>query len=370
MDANDFNKVFNLPFAEASAFFRDKLNIPTMAYDDLESAAHAKAFVSAGAYHADLLAELRSMTDRAIAGGMDIREFRKQFRPLVERYGWQLKGGGNAWRSDLVWRTNISTAYQAGRWQQFAAGGIEYLKYVHNDSVRHPRPHHVAMDGTVLPRTDAFWSKNYPPNGWGCKCRAVAALSGEIQNAGGRPEGWEKMADSGWDYNVGTAGEEMGYRALTEKLEKLPNDIARFWMQRFVTEPAYERFIAGKIGGDFPVAVLRPEDMAAIGSGSQAIWLSADSLAKNKGEQPSRSAGHPELTIDDYRLIPEIVDGGEVYKQNDERLIILQIGDTVYRAALKRTRDGHRNYLLSLFKAGVESKAVWQVREKGYERIR
>ncbi|MBU1564233.1 MAG: phage head morphogenesis protein [Proteobacteria bacterium] len=229
MNAADFARVFSLPFAEAEAFFLDKLNIPTLAYDDLVGAAQAKAFVSAGAYQADLLDELRQITDRAIAGGMDLKEFRQQFRPLVARYGWQLKGGGSAWRSDLIWRTNIRSAYQAGRWQQFEDGGIEYLKYVHNDSVSNPRPHHVAMDGTVLPRTDPFWSKNYPPNGWGCHCRAVVALAGEIEKAGGRPEGWEKMADSGWDYNVGDSGKEQLAASMQQKLAKLPGDIAAAW---------------------------------------------------------------------------------------------------------------------------------------------
>ena len=232
MNADEFARIFNLPFAEAMTFFRDKLTLPTQAYDDLVGAAHNRAFVSAGAYQADLLSELRTMVDKAIAGSMDIREFRRQFRPLVGRYGWQLKGGGPAWRSDLIWRTNITSAYQAGRWQQFEDGGIDYLKYVHNDGVMHPRPTHVAMDGTVLPRTDPFWSKNYPPNGWGCKGRAVPAVPGEIANAGDRPEGWETLADSGWDYNVGAAGDAHLATSMREKMGKLPEDIAAVWRQQ------------------------------------------------------------------------------------------------------------------------------------------
>jgi len=232
MNADEFARIFNLPFAEAMTFFRDKLTLPTEAYDDLVGAAHNRAFVSAGAYQADLLAELRTMVDQAIAGEVNIREFRQQFRPLVKRYGWQLKGGGPAWRSDLIWRTNITSAYQAGRWQQFEAGGIDYLKYVHNDGVMRPRPTHVKMDGTVLPRTDPFWSKNYPPNGWGCKCRAVAAVEGEVANAGDRPADWETLADNGWDYNVGTGGDEHLAVSMREKMGKLPSDIAAVWRQQ------------------------------------------------------------------------------------------------------------------------------------------
>lgn len=366
MNEDDFKKVFNLPFTEAENFFRNKLNIPTNAWNDLEGAAHAKGFMSAGAYNADLLNELRGMVDKAVAGKMDIKEFRSQFKALVNRHGWQLKGGGPAWRSDLIWRTNTTTAHQAGRWQQFEDGGIDYLKYVHNDGVMHPRPNHVAMDGTVLPRTDPFWQVNYPPNGWGCRCRAVAAMEHEVTD---RPAGWPNLAENGWDYNVGLAGAEKGYRALTDKFESLPNDIARVWLQRFVQEPAFDRFVAGQIESDFPVAILRPADMTLLGSESQVVWFSSDSLAKNKGEIPVRSQGHPDLTLADYRLIPRIIDEGEVYKQSDARFIYLKVGEMLYRAALKRTKDGARNYLLSLMKVTEDSRAVKQVREK-YERLR
>ena len=235
MNATDFNRTFNLPFNEAVTWFRDKLNIPTTKWDELEGAAHAKGFMSAGAYQADLLTELRQMVDKAIAGGTDIREFRQQFRPLVQKHGWQLKGGGPAWRSDLIWRTNIQTAYQAGRWQQMEAAGIEYLRYVHNDGVRRPRPNHLAMNGTTLPRTDPFWSVNYPPNGFGCKCRAVPVTGKEYQAIAPaekqRPEHWQDLPDKGWDYNVGTADKQHLADAMMEKMQRMPVDIGTAWMR-------------------------------------------------------------------------------------------------------------------------------------------
>ena len=64
-----------------------------------------------------------------------------------------------------------TTAYQAGRWQQFVDGGTEYLMYLHMDGVAHPRLEHIAWSGTVLPITDPWWNTHYPPNGWRCHCR-------------------------------------------------------------------------------------------------------------------------------------------------------------------------------------------------------
>jgi hypothetical protein len=52
--------IYNQPFAEQLAFFRQKLNLPTEAWDDITLAAHDRAFVVAGAQGADLLADLNS----------------------------------------------------------------------------------------------------------------------------------------------------------------------------------------------------------------------------------------------------------------------------------------------------------------------
>ena len=111
------NSVFGLPFAEAEAFFRRKLNVPTSAWNDLWQAEHAKGFMTAGAMKADLLADMRNAVDQAIAGNLDLAEFRQQFDSIVQKHGWAYNGGRN-WRSALIYDINVNTAYQAGRWQQ------------------------------------------------------------------------------------------------------------------------------------------------------------------------------------------------------------------------------------------------------------
>lgn len=358
MNEAEFKNIFNLPFTEAERFFKEKLNIPTSAWDELSGAAHAKGFMSAGAYNADLLADLRKMVDKAIAGGMDIREFRKQFIPLVERYGWQLKGGGPAWRSDLIWRTNTNSAYQAGRWQQFEDARIDYLKYVHNDSVMHPRPKHVALNGKILPRTDPFWTVCYPPNGFGCRCRAVAAHEKEYNEGDNfRPSGWQDAPDKGWDYNVGMEANR-GYELLSDKFEKLPVDIGKKWMSANLQGPAFERFYQGKIDANFPVAVLGEEEMMALGTETKTVWFSPESLQEHLHR-------HPEITMADYRKIQQILESGEVYQQagKEERLIYLLIGDKLYRAGVKTTRDKTKNFFLTLFETTEERVRNQEIRE-------
>ncbi len=367
--------VFRRPFPEAVEFFRAKLDIPTEKWTDLWKEQHARGFMVAGANRAELVADFRQAVDRAISEGTTLDDFRKDFDNIVAKHGWSYKGSRN-WRSEVIYRTNLRTAHAAGRWRQLTdpenLKRRPYLEYRHGDSV-HPRPQHLAWDGLVLPADDPWWRTHYPPNGWGCKCKVFSVGPRDLERAGktspdtapplnrdpetGLPEG----IDRGWDYNVGEAAGR-DWRVLTDKFESLPSEIARPWLSEVLQSEVFTRFYAGKIEGDFPVAVLKPEDMAAIGSEAQTVWLSQESLRRHREK-------HPEIGLDDYRRIPEIVDLGEVYKRGEERLVILQRGEKYYRAGLKRTRDGRENFFLTLFETTDEKMNNRQVRDR-YQRIR
>lgn len=231
MTTEEFDAVFRLPFNEASRFFQQKLNIPTKVWDDLWKEQHARGFMSAGAIKAALLEDLRGEVQKAVDGKLTLKDFRDRFDGIVRKHGWAYKGGRN-WRSRLIWDTNITTAYQAGRWRQFREGGAEFLRYVHADGVMNPRPLHLAWNGRTLPIDHEFWKTHYPPNGWGCHCRAVRAYRDEATE---EPEGWRTVdpktgtplgIDKGWDYNVGQTYLEKGHEVLEQALARLPLAVA------------------------------------------------------------------------------------------------------------------------------------------------
>ena len=78
---------------------------------------------------------------------------------------------------EAVMRTNSQMAYSVGAWQANEHPDVGDLvwgyKYaaVGDDRMR---PTHAAMDGTILPKDHPFWVENYPPNGWNCRCIAIA----------------------------------------------------------------------------------------------------------------------------------------------------------------------------------------------------
>ena len=77
---------------------------------------------------------------------------------------------------------------------------------------------------------------------------------------------------------------------------------------------------------------------------------------------------HPDLSIEDYKKLPDIIARGEIYQQGELKLIYLWDDGTLYRAAVKTTADGRENYLVSLFKMS-DKNADRDVREK-FEKIR
>ncbi|MDY0212562.1 MAG: phage minor head protein [Desulfuromonadaceae bacterium] len=355
--------VFSLPFEQAQGFFKDKLNIPSRRWDDLWQAEHAKGFMVAGAMQADLLADFRGAVEKAIAGDVTLAQFREQFDATVQKHGWSYNGGRN-WRSAIIYDTNVTTAYQAGRWQQFAQAGVTHLMYVHSDGVTNPRPEHVALHGTVRPIDDPFWQTHYPPNGWGCQCRAVRA---EAEEETEPPQGWDAVdprtgapvgVGKGWAYNVGQAGQEQGFNSLAAKLEVLPYGIAKSWTASMLSSPPFERFYTQKSTADFPVAVLAPQDMQALGAGSQTVWFSAHSLAEHLKK-------HPDIGLADYRKIQRVMDAGEVYQNSELQLtyLYLEIDGKLYRAGIKATASRAENYFLTLFETTEEKKKTQTIRE-------
>ena len=181
----ELKAAFSLPFKEQETFFRNKINIPTVKWDDLWKDQHAKGFMVAGAYKAELLTDFRGAVDKAITLGTTLADFRKDFDRIVAQNGWSYNGTRN-WRSEVIYSTNIRTAYAAGRWEQMQEPAVKeafpYLEYRHGDS-KVPRPQHLAWNGLVLPVDDPFWKTHYPPNGWGCKCKVFAATKRDQKKA-------------------------------------------------------------------------------------------------------------------------------------------------------------------------------------------
>ncbi len=176
----------SLPFKEQIDFFRDKLNLPTKTWADIQAAQHDQAFVVAGAMKADLLHDLRTSVDRVVADGIGFEAFKKDFRSIAAKHGWAYNGGSN-WRAQVIYETNLNQSYNAGREAQMADPALRKLRpygmYKHYPSPNE-RPEHVAWDGLVVPLDDPWWDSHSPMNGWGCKCKKFMYSERDVERRG------------------------------------------------------------------------------------------------------------------------------------------------------------------------------------------
>ncbi len=174
-----------LPFGEQIDFLRNKVNLPSRAWTDLWQAQHDVAFVLAGAAKTELVSDLRTAVDAAIAEGETLASFRQRFDEIVSKHGWNYNGGRD-WRTRVIYETNLRTSYAAGRWEQLQATKATrpYWRYRHSNAVTDPRPEHLAWDGLVLSADDPWWKTHTPPNGWGCQCYVESLSKRDMDKLG------------------------------------------------------------------------------------------------------------------------------------------------------------------------------------------
>ena len=223
-------EAINLPFREAIAYFRDKLNLPSENWFDIWERAHSKSFTIAGAIKTELLQDLREAIQSALEEGKSIQQFREEFPKIVERYGWAYKGA-EGWRTGIIFNTNMTVAYTVGRYRQATDPTIleqfPYWRYRTMDDAR-VRPEHAKWNNLVLRADDPFWATHYPPNGWGCRCEVQSLTEKQVKRLKDITEVITKAPiikyspwtnpktgeivqvpqgiDPGWAYNVGAEG--------------------------------------------------------------------------------------------------------------------------------------------------------------------
>lgn len=182
-----------LPFAEAIDFFKQKIRLPSSGWTDIWQEQHSHGFVVAGAAHDDLVEDFYNAIRQAKESGTGYAAFRKQFDQIVAKHGWAYNGTPG-WRSKVIYDTNVTQAYNAGREKQMMA--VKHIRpyglYRHT-STEHPRLNHLALDGLILPLDDPWWDTYSPQNGWGCKCKKYSLSRVEAQRE------WEKRGKTGPD---------------------------------------------------------------------------------------------------------------------------------------------------------------------------
>lgn len=227
-----------LPFAEAIEFFRSRVPLTIKQFEALEDEVRTNAFTVAGITALNILRDVQEALEKALTEGTTVEEFRKQANEILGRRGWK---GLTPYQADNVFRTNIQTAYNVGRYRQMTDPDVIARRpYWQYDAVndRRTRPSHLAMDGKVWPARHPIWDTWYPPNGFRCRCSVRSLSQRDVERLGLRveaetPHMLETSAgvpaplipDPGWGYNPGKA-------AWEPDLSKYPEDLRDAYLRR------------------------------------------------------------------------------------------------------------------------------------------
>lgn len=218
--------------------------------------AHSKSFTVAKAMDADILQDIRTWVDKGIKDGISLETFKKGLTPRLQQRGWwgkQILNGpkgpqevqlGSPSRLETIYRTNVQTAYNAGRYKDQIVN-IDDRPYWQYNAVldQLTRPTHAAMNGLVFPATDPIWNTHYPPCGFNCRCSVRALTKTQIEAKGlkvGSSKG--KLSTKSVEIAKGVEGEVTTFTGYGVKMAPDPgwsyNPGVKDW------EPSLEKYEA------------------------------------------------------------------------------------------------------------------------------
>ncbi|KAA1165473.1 phage head morphogenesis protein [Pseudoalteromonas fuliginea] len=194
MPSVSLTSAFDKPPADAVAYFKSKGYAVSDEWHDMLTSAHSKAFTVARAQNMDVLSAIRGELDAALTQGLTAKQFNERLTPQLQKLGWWGKAKnamgddiqlGSPYRLNTIYRTNMQTAYMAGRYRRMLsrAKTHPYWQYVAIDDGQ-TRPEHKLLNGRVFRFDDPIWQTIYPPNGWGCRCRVRALTEAQVKARG------------------------------------------------------------------------------------------------------------------------------------------------------------------------------------------
>lgn len=157
-------------FQEAINAFRDRVPISDEDWEALLDAEREFAFKVAGIAQLEIVAEAYEAVASAIEDGTDVDDFKEAIGAQLED-SW---GGEEPGRLENIFRTNVQTAYNAGRYESATAPEtkkqrpywrLDVISDSHTSEFCEP----LSDPPVILPADHAWWQTNYPPRHYQCR---------------------------------------------------------------------------------------------------------------------------------------------------------------------------------------------------------
>jgi len=137
----------------------------------------------------------------AVAQGLNTRDGADMIRRAFDSAGVT---PDNPYLFETIYRTQLQTAYSAGRWQANADPAIQEILWGYEfAAVMDDRTTDICseLDGQRHPKDDPFWNRFTPPNHYGCRSQIIEVFVGDrLASPTGMPS---VVPAEGFDFNPG-----------------------------------------------------------------------------------------------------------------------------------------------------------------------
>ncbi|MEE3314931.1 MAG: minor capsid protein [Treponema sp.] len=197
----------NMPYHEAVEYLKKRDVIKKADYNKLSDKMKFRAFTASRINDGKLLERLNAEMIANVNDGKGLKDFLSMTKTdILDKVGM---GPNQGWYWETVYRTNVQTAYNAGRMMGFEEDKPLALHFVGIEDARQTDICH-SMSNVIRPYDDPIWQKYIPPLHFGCRSTVRAIYDrDELPDEWTSLEGIERPAkgfgtnpvssDSWWD---------------------------------------------------------------------------------------------------------------------------------------------------------------------------
>ena len=181
-------------FDEAIEWFLARVVLARGEFDEISAKAKRQAFTVSNLTSLRMVDSIFKEIAAALMGAEGLNEFRKRVLPKLRKEWGSGRGRDAAGRRinvgarvEMIYRTNVLSAYNEGRFQQMSQPVVKRLRpYWMYDAVMDTRTSTIcrARDGKIFPADSPWWETNYPPLHYNCRS-GVRALTARQANRRG-----------------------------------------------------------------------------------------------------------------------------------------------------------------------------------------
>lgn len=418
--------VFGLEPKQAIEYLHQKKLLTSKVFkQELFDSALARATTISKLSSLEMTRDIYASMEQALKEGKGFNQWKKELVGELERKGWVFghdkaisrgidgkliadpKTGeyfGTPRRLNTIYRTNVQAAYSAARYQRLM-DNVDNRPYWQYSAVgdQRTRPAHQALNGKIYRYDDPFWATFYPPNGFNCRCTVIALAERDLKRKGidevgssepflvkakrpkdklgnqeetigfKLPDGTVRLADKGFDYNLGRltyrpnldlyptqlahqfAKTEMSggeFKLAFNKLEEAVNQ-AKGSSKKLSADEMVK--VRNAINQNFKFAAgrLSEQTQRLIDSKVGTVWLSDDTLIKQFNSREGQDFG-----VDTYAKLPDLIHSPEHLlktKDADDRfafvgggniLVLKVLSDEIFILSFRPIREKELKKLL------------------------